>query len=123
MKCGVLLLLLSIGAAANYTAYAQSIQDGVYTEAQAEAGKKLYQQHCVTCHDKRYFKPVLQAWSGQSLQTFFMTMATTMPEANPGMLYDEEYVQIIAHILAQNKYAAGSQVLSAEQLELIIISP
>ena len=118
-------LVLSLSAEARTVKEARTIKDGVYTKAQAEAGEKLYKKHCQTCHDKKYFKPVLKAWSGQNLETFFMTMATTMPEANPGMLYGDEYVRIIAHILAQNKFAAGDNEppTDPEQLALIVISP
>lgn len=92
---------------------ANTIAAGVYTDAQADAGEPLYERHCLTCHDKKYFRERLKLWHGQSLHVFFMTMATTMPENNPGVLYDDEYVDILAYILSISRYASGEVPLDA----------
>ena len=116
------MLALSIADAA---VAANTIADGVYTEAQADAGEPLYAKHCLTCHDKRYFRDRLKLWHGQTLEVFFMTMATTMPENNPGLLYDEEYVDILAYILSISRYASGDEPLVATDgsFDRILIGP
>lgn len=100
----------------------QTLSDGVYAAEQIQTGGELYKKHCISCHDKKYFGPVFQAWTGQPLNNFFLTMATTMPESNPGMLYDEEYADILAYILSLNKYPAGNEKLTADPAKLKAIT-
>lgn len=91
----------------------RTINDGVYTEDQAEVGEALYAEHCILCHDKKYFRPVLKRWEGQPIGIMFTVMSTSMPESNPGYLSEKEYVDILAYILSLSRYAAGDAELSA----------
>jgi hypothetical protein len=52
-------------------------------------------------------------------------MATHMPLTNPGSLTKKQYISIIAYLLKENGYPAGSQELTSkkEQLEAIKIEP
>jgi S-disulfanyl-L-cysteine oxidoreductase SoxD len=106
----VLSVLPGIGAFADEA----TINDGIYTEAQAEAGEALYEQHCLTCHDKKYFRPVLKTWSGQPLGILYTMMSASMPQSNPGSLPRKDYVDILAYILALNRYPAGDSELTYE---------
>lgn len=101
------LLGLSLGAQAD----PRTLNDGVYTEAQADVGETLYAQHCLLCHDKKYFRPVLKRWEGQSLSILFTVMSTSMPESNPGFLSQKEYVDILAYVLSLSRYAPGDTEL------------
>ena len=92
----------------------KTINDGIYTEAQAEAGEALYRQHCLTCHDKKYFRPVLKTWSGQPLGILYTMMSASMPQSNPGSLPRKDYVDILAYILSLNRYPAGDSELTYE---------
>ena len=100
-----------------------STADGVYTSDQAAEGKPLYAQHCIMCHDKKYFRPVFRRLQGQTLKPFFDEMAGTMPETNPGALYDEEYVSLLAYMLSLSRRPAGDAPLSSDAalLERIVI--
>lgn len=89
----------------------RTVNDAVYSEAQAEAGEKLYEEHCILCHDKKYFRPVLKRWEGQPLSIIFTVMSTSMPESNPGFLTEKEYVDILAYILSLSRYAPGENEL------------
>ena len=89
----------------------RTINDGVFTSDQAEAGEALYAEHCIECHDKRYFRPVLKRFEGQPIGIMYTVMSTSMPESNPGYLTEQEYVDILAYILSLNRYAAGDTVL------------
>jgi len=100
---------LLIGTAAS--ADPRTVNDGVYTEAQAEVGEKLYADQCLLCHDKKYFRPVLKRWEGQSLSILFTVMSTSMPESNPGFMTEKEYVDILAYILLLSRYAPGETEL------------
>lgn len=85
----------------------RSTSDGVYTKAQAKSGEKLYKQHCLVCHDKNYFKPVLKRWGGQSVGVLYDVMSGSMPESNPGGLLPKEYEDIMAYIFSRSKYPEG----------------
>jgi len=98
---------IAVGAAAD----PRTVNDGVYTEAQAEVGEVLYTQHCLLCHDKKYFRPVLQRWEGQPLGIMYTVMSTSMPESNPGFLSEKEYVDILAYILSLSRYKSGDTEL------------
>ncbi len=104
------LLLAGAGAFAD----PRTINDGIYTDEQAKAGEKLYAQHCLTCHDKKYFRPVLKAWDGQPLGILYTIMSASMPESNPGALPRKEYVEILAYILSLNRYPSGDSELGYE---------
>jgi mono/diheme cytochrome c family protein len=115
---------LLLAAAAGAIADPRTINDAVFTDEQAETGEKLYAEHCLTCHDKKYFRPVLKAWEGQPLGLLYTVMSTSMPESNPGALPRKDYVDILAYILSLNRYPAGESELNYEDeaLDSIVIS-
>ena len=111
-------------AAAQSDADQRTINDGIYTEEQAEAGEELYAEHCLTCHDKKYFRPVLKAREGQPLGVLYTVMSASMPETNPGALPRADYVDILAYILSLSRYPAGDTELDYRDgvLDEIVIS-
>ncbi len=102
----------------------RTINDAVYSKAQAEVGEKLYADHCILCHDKKYFRPVLKRWEGQPLSILFTVIGTTMPEGNPGILSEKESVDILAYVLSLGRYAAGDTELDYQNgaLDEIIVA-
>lgn len=115
--------LICLAAVNLAAAEPRTVNDGVYTEAQAEVGEVLYEQHCLLCHDKKYFRPVLQRWEGQPISVLFTIMSTSMPESNPGFLSRKEYVDILAYILSLSRYAEGETELDYQDgaLEELIV--
>ena len=111
-------------AAGTALADPQTINDAVYTEDQAESGEKLYAEHCLTCHDKKYFRPVLKAWNGQPLGLLYTVMSSSMPESNPGALPRKDYVDILAYILSLSRYPSGDSELDYKDgaLDEIVIT-
>ena len=107
MIAAVAALLATVAAGAD----SRTVNDGVFTEAQAETGEALYTEHCLLCHDKKYFRPVLKRFEGQPLGIMFTVMSTSMPESNPGFLTEKEYVDILAYILSLSRYAEGDTEL------------
>lgn len=102
-----LMLLCWAGASAD----PRTVNDGVYTKEQAKVGEALYAEHCLLCHDKKYFRPILQRWQGQPISVMFIVMSTSMPESNPGFLSEKENVDILAYILSLSRYAPGDTEL------------
>ncbi len=102
----------------------RSVRDGVYTQRQAERGQAVYAAQCETCH-----KPDLRGeqmtpslvgvsfafrWNGRSLADYFTGLRSTMPQSGPGGLSDATYVDLVAYILAENDYPAGTAELVPE---------
>jgi len=92
----------------------RTLNDGIFTEAQADSGEALYEQHCLTCHDEKYFRPVLKRYQGQPLGLLYTVMVTSMPQSNPGALPLDEYASILAYILSESRYKAGDSELASE---------
>jgi len=107
----VALAIVAIVFFSSANADPRTINDGVYTKEQAKVGEVLYTQHCILCHDKKYFRPVLKRWEGQPIGVLFTVMSTSMPENNPGFLSEKEYVDILAYVLSLSRYAAGDAEL------------
>ena len=111
--------------------------DGVYTEAQAARGLAVYQKECNYCHhddllggeDLEVIPPPLVAaafeerWHGKSMAEMFMVISTTMPWRGKG-LTPAQYADVIAYMLKENGYKAGSQELPADpaRLEKILVT-
>ncbi len=109
---GMIVVVCSLLAGAAAVAEPRTVNDQVYSKAQAKIGEKLYADHCLLCHDKKYFRPVLKRWEGQPISVLFTVMSTSMPESNPGFLTEKEYIDILAYILSLSRYAAGDTELS-----------
>ncbi len=106
-----LAIAAGLGIVLPASAASQTINDSVYTKDQAKTGKQLYQDNCIACHDKKYFRPVLKAWDGQPLSVLFAVMSASMPESNPGSLPEKDYVDILAYILSLSRYPSGETPL------------
>lgn len=93
----------------------------LYTSAQADDGKIKFLTYCAMCHG-----PNLEGRSGPSLKgpTFasakadfhvsdvFTIVANNMPATAPGTLKHDDYVMIMAFLLQQNGYPAGTTALT-----------
>lgn len=107
-----------------------SIWSGVYARAQGEAGQMVARASCAECHGERLDGAALdpdrpgspaiararflREWEGRSLGTLFEFMRGTMPPSSPGFLSDEQYLEIVAHILAVSGTPTGSEPLTAD---------
>jgi mono/diheme cytochrome c family protein len=102
----------------------RSIQDGVYSEAQAVRGDKAYTARCALCHKAEQFTGAfLDGWDGQTVSGLFEMIRTSMPEEDPGSLARQEYADIVAFLLKKNGLPAGPRELpsASSDLKRIII--
>jgi mono/diheme cytochrome c family protein len=106
-----LALITALGSSA---ALAETIQDGVYTEAQAKRGEAVYEQHCQACHVPAFFEAKFQVWKNQPVSALYDTVSFSMPESNPGGLALQEYTDVMAYIFSLLNYPAGDKELSHE---------
>ena len=112
----------------------KSAWDGVYTDEQALRGEESYHKNCDACHQPDLTgstqAPALagdgvrQAWERQTVYELWNTVRTTMPQDNPAGLDSQSYVDIVAFLLKQNMFPAGTHELSkdAEALKQIRMS-
>ena len=102
----------ALAASAPAAQSTRSVNDGVYTTAQADRGAKLFDKTCTACHDTARFTGTefTAAWTGRPLQGVFDAV-NTMPEDNPGSLQPQEYGDIVAFFLQLNQYPAGDSEL------------
>jgi S-disulfanyl-L-cysteine oxidoreductase SoxD len=115
----VVMLGTLVGAQAGKTS-----KDGVYTEAQAERGKKAYLNACASCHQEGLqgadLAPPLKGddfvvpWSSQTVNDLFDRVANTMPADAPGSLPRDVDADIVAYVLQVNKFPAGAQELKPD---------
>ena len=104
-------------------AIGQSLQDGIYTDAQAERGAEEYAARCASCHavDLRgnSNSPSLIGlsfmfiWEGKTLGELFTKMSSEMPTEDPGSLSQQSYAAILAFILKSNEFPAGNSELAS----------
>jgi mono/diheme cytochrome c family protein len=108
------LLALAVGAASpSGQAPQKTTNSGVYTAAQAERGRKVFEATCTACHDTARFtgEQFVDPWEGKPLKEVFDIASGTMPEDNPGSLAQQEYGDIIAYFLQLNGFATGDTEL------------
>jgi mono/diheme cytochrome c family protein len=102
----------------------KTTKDGVYSEAQAERGRKSYLAACASCHQEGLqgadLAPPLKGddfllpWSSQTVNDLFERIAQTMPADAPGSLPRDVDADIVAYVLQVNKFPAGTEELKPD---------
>jgi len=123
----------SLGAQAAASPGARTVWDGVYTEAQATRGADIYKSACSECHGADLagdgFAPALSGaeftgnWNELSVGDLFERVRISMPPSGPASVTPAQKADILAHVLKNNKYPAGTTELEGktEVLKLIKI--
>jgi cytochrome c5 len=127
-----LVLVLSIAMTAYAQESARTVADGVYTDTQAARGAAVYDGACSGCHradlggatgpslkEQRFARE----FAGKDLKALFTKIAATMPRNAPGSLGDNVNLDILAHLLKENGFPAGSEELTAGGLEGVRVVP
>jgi S-disulfanyl-L-cysteine oxidoreductase SoxD len=116
---------VSIASAYELQGAPRSVRDGVYTSAQANQGKKAYDDKCASCHGTMLtatpdMAPLLndytfqEAWKNRSLAQFFERIRQTMPQNEPGTLSPQVIAELVAYILSANKMPSGDVALPSD---------
>jgi S-disulfanyl-L-cysteine oxidoreductase SoxD len=121
------IIITLVALAASALALAQpgrTIWDGVYNEAQAGGGEKLYAEHCARCHGDTLTgmeaAPALAGttfysnWEGETLQALFDRIRTSMPPDKPGSVSRAQIADILSHVLHVGGFPAGEMPLDAQ---------
>ena len=116
MKNSVKIVLALTALALSQIGVAQdkTVKDGVFTAAQVETGKNVYDSSCKTCHDMRFFRDIVKSYYYQPVLWLWESILGTMPADNPGSLMLDEYTDVIAYILSENGFPAGDAKLDPD---------
>ncbi len=120
VSAAAIALAVSVSVAAQQGA--TNVRDGVFTADQAFRGKAGYDGVCARCHGvpltgSEGNGPALKGpaflahWDKDTLGSIFTKIRDTMPLGTPGTLTDEVKLQILAYVLQQNGYPAGTKEL------------
>jgi S-disulfanyl-L-cysteine oxidoreductase SoxD len=101
------------------------VLDGIYTEAQAMRGDKVYAENCATCHGPKLAGtdtagPSLSGpdftngWKDMTAGALLSKINTDMPSNAPGTLTPEQYADVMSFVLSVNKYPAGQTELPTD---------
>jgi mono/diheme cytochrome c family protein len=106
----------------------------LYTAEQAEKGALAYYQNCAMCHGPSldgqpagFSGPALKGANFADpsydfhVKDIFNFVAKLMPAATPGSLTPEQDVQVMAFLLQQNGYPAGSRELEYHEAETSMV--
>ena len=112
------------GLYAGVGAQSKTVNDGIYSDAQAKRGDVLYKEQCATCHGDNLEgsgpmpalagKDFLASWQGKTVADLFEKTHTTMPATAPGSLTPAQAADITAYMLASSKFKAGTTELEGK---------
>ncbi len=115
------MLLTALAASEGGHAASQTVWEGIFTAEQAARGQRSYEAECEACHLKNLrgdgYAPALAGpdfsirWTTLSVGDLFDTIATTMPDGDPGGLSPQVYIDIVAYLLEKNHAASGDSEL------------
>jgi len=103
------------------------IWQGVYTTAQAERGKTVFDTACIRCHGADLAgttAPALKGdrfqatWGGEMLESLFGKIRDTMPPNFGTILDDQAKLDIVTYILQTNGFPSGSSELAIASADL-----
>jgi alcohol dehydrogenase (cytochrome c) len=111
--------LIGVGSA---LAWAQTAPAGVYTAAQASAGRAIYAQNCAGCHRDNLAgggdAPALggngfiSSFGARSTKDLYKFIATSMPAGAPASLSEAQYTNVTAYLLQANGAVTGARPFS-----------
>jgi mono/diheme cytochrome c family protein len=112
----VVMALIVVGVRAQDAA-TRTVWNGVYTDAQAERGEKVYAAQCASCHGAEMKAgagaPSLAGpeftfgWEKKPLGGLFDFIRANMPPGQAGALKDQEYADILSAMLRRNGFPAS----------------
>ena len=109
----------------------RTVKDGVYTDAQADLGRQLYQKQCAECHGNALAGGIapplagnsfLTAWRSQTLWQVATKIHNTMPQDDPGKLTPPQVTELLAYMLQGGKFPSGRTELGTDEAALSAIA-
>lgn len=116
-------------------AQGKTTNDAIYTKAQADGARAQFDKICADCHpftvaakkkpkDKPLGdEPFFEEWSGRPLTELITLIALTMPNDGSVAVTEKEATDLVAYMLQQNGFAAGSTALTRDTASAIVERP
>ena len=107
----------------------KTVQDGVYTSAQADRGGSHYVTHCQNCHGANLSganaralagEEFLGFWMGLTLDDVFERVRSMPPGAGSGLGHGT-HLELLAYLLSMNGLPSGTEPLTTEALGRIMV--
>lgn len=119
--------LVAVVSALVYSQAPRTVQDGVFTEAQAARGQTLYVKQCASCHGDTLQgaqAPPLMGdgfvgtWQTQPLSELAGKIRNTMPADTPGQLTPQQAADLVSHVLKAGGFPVGGSELAPAEATL-----
>jgi mono/diheme cytochrome c family protein len=123
--CAFILVAASLFA---YAGQLRSVDERVYSTAQATRGQQIYRTQCAECHGNTLQgesgpplvgDSFLSSWSAQPLANLTDKVQKTMPFNKPASLSKQQAIDLVAYILQQGKFPNGQAELNEASLSRI----
>ncbi|HET6958314.1 MAG TPA: c-type cytochrome [Vicinamibacterales bacterium] len=119
VSAGAIVLAASISISISGQQRPKNVREGAFTADQADRGKAGFEGVCQRCHgaalngSEGNGPPLkgatfLAHWDKDTLGSLWVKIRDTMPLGVPGTLTDEVKLQILAYLLRQNGFPAGT---------------
>jgi cytochrome c len=106
---GMALVMAAATSATGAQAQAtRSTKDRVYTEAQADRGKQVFNEKCIDCHTAGMWG---NDWNTKTAADVYDFVFQNMPEQAPGSLTGQQVVDILAFFMKGAELPAGQTEL------------
>ena len=116
--------LMFVEAVILVSAQGRTTLDGIYTEAQAKRGEKVYTDSCASCHGDDLSgggqTPSLAGkefngdWNDLPISDLFDRTRGTMPADKPGTMTPAQTADVIAFLLEKGHFPAGQTELPTD---------
>jgi mono/diheme cytochrome c family protein len=128
-------LAFSAGAPVHGSTAQTTTNDGIYTKAQADGAKKQFDKICAECHAftvaaKKKPKdltlgdePFFESWTGRPVVDLVNVIVLTMPNDGSAVVSEAEAVDLVAYMLQQNGFPAGSKPLTKDSAAAVVERP
>ena len=120
--------LVVVQALVLVSAQGKTTVDGIYSDAQATRGEKVYAASCASCHGDDLSgggqTPPLAGkefngdWIDLSMGDLYDRTHLSMPADKPGSLTPEQTVDVIAYLLKKGSFPAGQADLPTDTAAL-----
>ena len=108
----------------------KTVWDGIYSAEQSTRGEEAYKERCSRCHGAKLEgtqgnglvgSDFMERWREDSVGSLFEFVSRSMPPAQRGagrpLIPVPTYLDILAYVMAQNQFPAGSNPLTPEGLD------
>lgn len=96
----------------------------MFSASQANAGRDQFRSTCTECHTASEFSDqgFKLKWSRRTVGDLYTFIHTNMPDDAPGILTEEQAINLVSFILSENGFDSGSRMLQPDQATLDGIS-